>query len=219
MSATDPVLYEAFRGTRLQLEFEDVDRVLHAWNVQSTVVVFGSSRIREGHRWYADARRFAGLMAERQAAQAGALRHVITTGAGPGLMEAANRGARDAGAPTIGFNIELPTLQRPNPFVTPDLHFRFHHFAIRKFHFALRAAALVAFPGGFGTFDELFEILTLQQTHKMEPARVVLFDSDYWNRVVNFPAMLEAGVVTQADLDLLHFADTPDQACALLADA
>lgn len=218
MTRPDPVLHEAFRGTRLQLEFEEVERILHLWNIQSTVVVFGSSRLGAGHRWYEAARRFAAEIATRNGA-ANPLRRVIATGGGPGLMEAANRGAAEAGAPTIGFNIDLPAPQPANRFVTPELHFQFHYFAIRKFHLALRAAALVAFPGGFGTFDELFEVLTLQQTQKMTPARVILFDTEFWNRAVNFPALLEAGVVGPRDLDLLHFADTPEQACALLADA
>jgi uncharacterized protein (TIGR00730 family) len=226
MTPPDRALHEAMRGTRLETEYEDVERVLRAWDIRSTVVVFGSAAIASPERpsaarwatrhraWYDAARRFGGLIAAR-----GGDRHVIATGGGPGLMEAANRGAADAGAPTVGFNIELPASQPSNAYVTPALHFRFHYFAIRKLHFAMRARALVAFPGGFGTLDELFEILTLQQTRKMPTARIVLFDRGFWKSVLNFDALIEAGVLRSADLDLLHYADTPERAAALLADA
>ena len=132
-------------------------------------------------------------------------------------MEAANRGAHDAGAPSIGFNITLPMEQEPNAYSTPDLTFRFHYFAMRKMHFAIRAAALVVFPGGFGTMDELFEILTLRQTGKMDDALpVILYDSKFWKSLINFPQFAEAGMVSKADLDLFGYADSPREAWELL---
>src|SRR5262249_36105045 len=136
--------------------------------------------------------------------------NVICTGGGPGIMEAANRGAADAGAPSIGFNISLPHEQGPNPYSTPELTFQFHYFAMRKMHFAMRANALVVFPGGFGTFDELFEILTLRQTGKASQMPIVLFDEAYWREVVNFDKLAEYGMVAKADLELFQFADTAE---------
>jgi uncharacterized protein (TIGR00730 family) len=131
-------------------------------------------------------------------------------------MEAANRGALEAGAPSIGFNISLPHEQQPNPYTTPALTFRFHYFAMRKMHLAMRANALVVFPGGFGTFDELFEILTLRQTDKAPPIPVVLFDRSYWRSVINFDALVEAGMVDAADLDLFRFADSAEEVWSAL---
>ena len=126
-------------------------------------------------------------------------------------MEAANRGAHDIGAPTIGFNITLPHEQKPNPFVTPELNFRFHYFAMRKMHFAMRAKALAVFPGGFGTLDELFELLTLQQTQKVPPAPIVLFGKDYWKKVINFQALLDFQAISADDLKLFEFADSAEE--------
>jgi hypothetical protein len=137
---------------------------------------------------------------------------VIATGGGPGIMEAANRGAREAGAPTIGFNITLPMEQDPNPYTTPDLTFRFHYFAIRKMHLAMRANALAVFPGGFGTLDELFEILTLIQTRKAPPVPVVLFGRDYWRKVINFDTLVEHEVISPSDLNLFDIVDTAEEA-------
>jgi uncharacterized protein (TIGR00730 family) len=138
---------------------------------------------------------------------------VIATGGGPGIMEAANRGAHEAGAPSIGYNITLPHEQEPNAFSTPELTFRFHYFAMRKMHFAMRAAALIIFPGGFGTLDEFFEILTLRQTGKMDEALpIVLYDSKFWNRLVNFELLAEMGMIHPADMGLFGFADTPEGA-------
>ncbi len=135
---------------------------------------------------------------------------MIATGGGPGIMEAANRGAHDAGAPSIGFNITLPMEQEPNAYSTPDLTFRFHYFAMRKMHFAIRASALVVFPGGFGTMDELFEILTLRQTGKMDDnLPVVLYDSKFWKSLINFQHFADAGMISPADLNLFGFADSP----------
>jgi uncharacterized protein (TIGR00730 family) len=138
--------------------------------------------------------------------------NVIATGGGPGIMEAANRGASDAGAPSIGFNIGLPHEQQPNGYSTPDLTFQFHYFAVRKLHFAMRANALVAFPGGFGTLDELFEILTLIQTNKMPAVPVVLVDKSYWNAVINFEVLAEERMIDRNDLDLFSYAESGEGA-------
>lgn len=212
------LLGDSTRGVRFQLEYQKAEEYLRRWGVESTVVVFGSARVRPGDRsgWYEAAREFGRICS----AHGGALldhhtvrQNVIATGGGPGVMEAANRGAADAGAPSIGFNITLPMEQEPNPYSTPDLTFRFHYFAMRKMHFAMRAAALVVFPGGFGTFDELFEILTLRQTGKMsKPLPVVLFDSRFWQQVINFDVLAEARLINPDDLKLFDFADTPQQA-------
>jgi uncharacterized protein (TIGR00730 family) len=143
---------------------------------------------------------------------------VIATGGGPGVMEAANRGAADVGAPSIGFNIALPMEQEPNAWSTPELTFSFHYFAMRKMHFAMRANALVVFPGGFGTFDELFEILTLRQTNKSPPIPVVLFDEAYWRSVIKFDALVAAGMVNAADLEIFRFAETAEEVWTRLID-
>jgi uncharacterized protein (TIGR00730 family) len=220
----DFLLADAQRGLRFQLEYEKAEQALRAWGVRSTVVVFGSARMRENGpgqqaRWYGQAREFGMLCSREGGARDGAsgLRdNVVATGGGPGVMEAANRGARDAGAPTIGFNIMLPREQVPNPYTTPDLTFRFHYFAMRKMHLAMRAKALVVFPGGFGTFDELFEILTLRQTHKAPDIPVVLFDENYWRSVIHFEALVDAGMIDAKDLALFSFAETAENAWAQL---
>jgi uncharacterized protein (TIGR00730 family) len=220
LPALDPdfLLGPSMRGVRFLLEFAKADEALKAWGVRSTIVVFGSARIREdgpGRQagWYAAARAFAALASQRGGAilSGGRTRdNVIATGGGPGAMEAANRGAADVGAPSIGFNISLPREQEPTPWSTPELTFRFHYFAMRKMHLAMRANALVVFPGGFGTFDEMFEILTLRQTGKAPPIPIVLFDEAYWRTVLNFEALLEAGMIEPADLDLLRFAESAE---------
>lgn len=143
--------------------------------------------------------------------------YVIVTGGGPGIMEAANRGAADVNAKSIGLNITLPQEQHPNPYITPRLSFQFHYFAIRKMHFLLRAKALVAFPGGFGTFDELFETLTLLQTGKTQSLIVVLIGRDFWERVINWQLLVEYGLITQTDLHLFHYAETAQEAWDLIA--
>ncbi len=171
--------------------------------------------------WYEQARKFAHIASLQGGAldgHGGQRDNVICTGGGPGIMEAANRGAQEAGAPSIGLNITLPHEQMPNAYSTPELTFRFHYFAMRKMHFAMRARALVAFPGGFGTFDELFEILTLVQTGKAPKVPVVLFDRAYWQSAVGFKAMVEAGVIAATDLKLFHFADTAEEAWQHLFD-
>jgi len=216
LAATDLdfLMSDDLRGVRFQLEFEKADLGLRAWGVASTIVVFGSARAREDGspeqgRWYAEARAFGRLASERGGAlNLLAPRHnVIATGGGPGIMEAANRGAHEAGAPTIGFNISLPHEQQPNPYISPDLAFRFHYFAMRKMHLAMRASALVVFPGGFGTFDELFEILTLRQTGKMPSIPVVLVDEAYWRDVVRFDALIAHGMIDPADAEICRFAE------------
>jgi uncharacterized protein (TIGR00730 family) len=164
-------------------------------------------------RYYEDARRMAFLLSEWSAnIPARRRRFVVTTGGGPGIMEAANRGAREAGAKTIGLNIRLPFEQSPNPYITPSLNFEFHYFFMRKFWFAYLAKALVIFPGGFGTLDELFEILTLAQTQKLaKKILVVIYGREYWNRLINFQAMADAGAISPVDLDLFTMVDTPEE--------
>src|SRR3982751_4799284 len=182
---TEFLMGPSMRGVRFLLEFAKPDEALSSWGVRSTIVVFGAARIREDgtddhRRWYAAARAFGAIASKAGGAHLSARheRHnVICTGGGPGIMEAANRGAQDVGAPSIGLNITLPHEQYPNSYSTPELTFRFHYFAIRKMHFAMRANALVVFPGGFGTLDELFELLTLMQTIKMPRIPVVLVDT------------------------------------------
>jgi hypothetical protein len=223
----DFLLAEEQRGVRFLLEYEKAEQALARWGVRSTIVVFGSARVRadgSGRHadWYAAAREFGRIASTNGGAlNAGATprENVIATGGGPGLMEAANRGAAEAGAPSIGFNIRLPHEQEPNAWSTPDLTFQFHYFAMRKMHLAMRANALVVFPGGFGTFDELFEILALIQTGKMRRVPVVLFDSAYWRAVFNFDMVVEAGMITRAELGLVQYADTPAGVWELIATA
>jgi hypothetical protein len=210
----DFLLGASTRGLRFQLEYQKAEEALRDFGVVSTLVVFGSARVREngpGRQgfWYAEARAFGRLASlEGGAARGGPpYPNVVTTGGGPGTMEAANRGAFEAGAPTIGFNITLPREQEPNRFTTPALTFRFHYFAMRKMHFAMRAKALVVFPGGFGTLDELFELLTLTQTRKTPTTPIVLVDEAYWRRVVDWEGLAEDGMVDRRDLELLAFAD------------
>ncbi|WBT05059.1 TIGR00730 family Rossman fold protein [Brevundimonas vesicularis] len=207
----DFLLGDSMRGVRFLMEYAKPEEALRAWGVRSTLVVFGSARIREGHRWYEEARAFGRLASERGGALRGRVGeprdNVIATGGGPGIMEAANRGAVDAGAPSVGFNITLPHEQEPNAYSTPELTFRFHYFAMRKMHLAMRANALVVFPGGFGTFDEMFEMLTLRQTKKAPPVPVVLVDKAYWTSVIGFDALVEHGMIAASDLDLIGFAE------------
>src|SRR5438874_2661146 len=216
--------------------------------IQDTVVFFGSARFpgleqanqtmaaigsddAEGKRklaqagvdmarYYEDARRMAFLLSE-WAAQIPARRKrfVVTTGGGPGIMEAANRGAREAGSKTVGLNIRLPFEQYPNPYITPALNFEFHYFFMRKYWFAYLAKALVIFPGGFGTLDELFEILTLAQTEKLaKKILVIIYGKQYWERILNFQTFVDTGTISQADLKLFSFADTPQEAFQCLRE-
>ncbi len=215
--------------------------------IQDTVVFFGSARfhsltgaqenLRNLHeaqeelrnralaavdmaRYYEDARRLAFLLTE-WSLNIPAKRHrfVVTTGGGPGIMEAANLGALDAGGKSIGLNINLPFEQSPNPYISPSLNFEFHYFFMRKFWFAYLAKALVIFPGGFGTFDELFEILTLAQTEKLaKKILVVIYGSEYWKRLINFQLMIDSGVISPKDIDLIRFVDSPEEGFEVLKD-
>ncbi len=221
----DFLLGDARRGLRFHLEYEKAEEALRAWGVKSTIVVFGSARISENGkgehaRWYDAAREFAAIASERGGAKDlnhdGKRENVIATGGGGGVMEAANRGASDVGAPSIGFNIRLPREQEPNAYSTPDLTFQFHYFAMRKMHFAMRAKALAIFPGGFGTFDELFELLTLAQTGKGERIPVILYDEGYWRKAVNFSHLVDHGMIEGDDLTLFQYASSPEDAWAKL---
>jgi uncharacterized protein (TIGR00730 family) len=215
----DFLLGDSMRGVRFQLEYAKAEESLRIWGVRSTIVVFGSARIREdgvGRHgfWYNEARTFGRIASERGGALKGGERvrdNVIATGGGPGLMEAANRGAADVGAPSIGFNITLPREQEPNAYSTPELTFRFHYFAMRKMHLAMRANALVVLPGGFGTFDELFEILNLRITGKAAPLPIVLLDQAYWHSVVNFDALIDNGMITARELGIIQFAESAEE--------
>jgi uncharacterized protein (TIGR00730 family) len=220
----DFLLGDSMRGVRFLLEYAKAEEALRAWGVRSTIVVFGSARIHENgpgrHAdWYRQARSFGRIASERGGALApirGLRDNVVATGGGPGIMEAANRGAFEAGAPSVGFNITLPHEEEPNAYSTPELTFRFHYFAMRKMHLAMRANALVVFPGGFGTFDELFEMLTLRQTGKVEALPIVLVDEAYWRSAINLPAVVEAGLVDPADGSLFRYAETAEEAWASL---
>ena len=215
----DFILGDSMRGARFMMEYAKAEEHLRRMRVRSTIVVFGSARIREdGNAWqsriYNEAREFGRLASERGGALARGQDwrdNVITTGGGPGVMEAANRGALDAGAVTIGLNISLPHEQFPNPYITPELCLQFHYFAMRKMHLAMRARALAIFPGGFGTLDELFEMLTLSQTGKGPGIPVVLFDRSFWTRIVNFEALAETGVIDAADLSLFDMVDDVEE--------
>jgi len=242
LAFADPefLLRRESRGIRIQLEMlkPDLDQIEQGIN--NTVVVFGSARFpspeaaqaamqtaqasgdaqaidqaqrqqRNAH-YYEQARQFARLVANYSAKRPVEERLIICTGGGPGIMEAANRGAHEAGAPTVGLNIALPHEQHANPYITPALSFKFHYFAMRKMHFMMRAKALVAFPGGFGTLDELFEVITLVQTRKAQPVPIVLFGSDYWKRLLNVDLMIEEGVISANDLNLFHYVDAPEAA-------
>lgn len=223
------------RGIRFQLELLKPELGQAEQGIEHTVVVYGSARfvapdeaaemlaqaqasgdtnalalaeraVRHAH-YYDQARQFSRLVAEHSNRQPPEQCLYICTGGGPGIMEAANRGAHDVGAPTVGLNIVLPHEQSGNRFITPTLNFKFHYFALRKMHFMMRAKALVAFPGGFGTLDELFEVLTLVQTGKAKPVPIVLFGSDYWKRIINFDVLVEEGTISADNLALFHYAD------------
>jgi uncharacterized protein (TIGR00730 family) len=166
--------------------------------------------------YYEEAREFGRLVSSISESN-GKSDFVVMTGGGPGIMEAVNRGAFEAGAKSVGLNIELPHEQEPNPYITPELCIQFHYFAMRKFHFILRAAALVTFPGGFGTLDELFDALTLRQTGRMQEIPIIMYGSEYWRQVIDFQSLADEGVIADEHLDLVHFADTPHDAWATIA--
>jgi uncharacterized protein (TIGR00730 family) len=199
-------------------------RTIHEERVHDTIVFFGSARLREdaefGH-YYRDARELARLVTEwSESISDDGQRFLVCSGGGPGVMEAANRGAHDAGGRTMGLNIGLPHEQRPNGFVTPELNFEFHYFFMRKLWFAHLAKAAVVFPGGFGTIDELFELLTLSQTGKLDRRIfIVLYGSEYWQDIINFPALVRHGMISPEDLKLFRFADDPETALNLLKQA
>ncbi len=220
---------EELRPVRLQLELLKPQMILDERGINSTIVLFGGARIPDPARtaearvpalaelscYYDEARRFARIMTER-ALQADGRENVICTGGGPGVMEAGNRGADDAGGQSIGLNIVLPHEQAPNRYVTPDLSFNFHYFAIRKMHFLMRARAICIFPGGFGTLDEMFESLTLIQTGRMKPIPFLLFGRDFWEKLINWQMLAEAGTISQADLELFRFVETAEEAVAAI---
>jgi uncharacterized protein (TIGR00730 family) len=222
LAALDPdfMLGDSTRAIRFMLEFQKAEEAFRAARVESTIVVFGSARVREDHRWYQAARDFAGLASRLGGAlcdEDGVRRNVIITGGGPGIMEAANRGAAEAGALTAGLNISLPHEQHPNTYSSPELTLRFHYFAMRKMHLAMRAKALVVFPGGFGTMDELFELLTLRQTNKIPgPLPIVLFDRAFWTGLFNLDSLAAHGLISPDDLSLFAYADTAEEAWALI---
>ncbi len=232
------------RGIRFQLEMLKPDLEQDAQGINHTVVVYGSARFISHNKavrqltaaqesgnadlialaeralrnaaHYENARKFARIVGEHSKRQKPENRVYICTGGGPGIMEAANRGAHDVGAPTIGLNIILPHEQHGNRFITPSLSFKFHYFALRKMHFMMRAKALVAFPGGFGTLDELFEVLTLVQTSKAKPVPIVLFGTQFWKRLINFDLLIEEGTISAQDLKLFHLTDDPQEAWEII---
>ncbi|GAB2464258.1 MAG: LOG family protein [Comamonas sp.] len=232
------------RGIRFQLEMLKPDLELRAQGINHTVVVFGSARFLPpedaqlkleaaqaggdaraialaergvaNSRYYDAARRFARLVAKYSETQPLADRLYICTGGGPGIMEAANRGASEEHAPNVGLNITLPHEQSGNRFITPELCFKFHYFALRKMHLMMRAKALVVFPGGFGTMDELFEVLTLVQTTKAKAVPIVLFGADFWKRAINFEVLIEMGTISERDVGLFHITDDVHEACRII---
>lgn len=235
---TEFLLRPEMRSIRFALEYSKADLLLRDSRIRSTIIVFGGSRcvspeIVEFQRlnsndpkiarqltWYEDARTFGRIASMRGSAFASQNEwrdNVIATGGGPGLMEAANRGAHEVGAATIGFNIRLPAEQKANRYVTPGLNFEFHYFAMRKMHLAMRANALVVFPGGFGTLDELFEMLTLQQTKKTAAVPIVLYDRKYWQEMINFEKLVAEDMISTSDLELFEFADTPENIWSCIA--
>jgi uncharacterized protein (TIGR00730 family) len=234
---TDFLLREDLRPVRFQLELLKPELLLNEANIGSTFVFYGSARIpapdkadrlidaatnpeqekiaerlKAKSHYYDVAYELARLASTCGCDEEGKRHFVVCSGGGPSIMEAANRGAADEGKESIGLNIVLPHEQLPNPYVTPDLSFQFHYFALRKMHFLLRARAVAVFPGGYGTFDEMFELLTLIQTGKVRPLPILLFGRDYWNRVVDFNAMVEEGVIAPHDLDLLHWSEDAAEA-------
>lgn len=239
----DFLLREDLRPVRFQLELLKPELLLDEAKIESMLVIYGSARIPEPQqadaletaatddvqrniarrlkakaKYYDEARKLARIASQVPCDEKGLRQFVVCSGGGPSIMEAANRGADDEGKESVGLNIVLPHEQAPNRFVTPDLSFQFHYFALRKMHFLLRARAVAVFPGGFGTFDEMFELLTLIQTGKIKPIPIVLFGEDFWRRVVNFEALVEEGVISARDLDLFRFVETADEAWAIIQD-
>ncbi|WP_332741287.1 TIGR00730 family Rossman fold protein [Hydrogenophaga sp.] len=242
LAFADPefLLRRETRGIRFQLEMLKPDLAQRDAGIENTVVVFGSARFREASEaremlvraersgevadiaraqamvrnapYYDHARAFARMVARYSASCPKADQLFICTGGGPGIMEAASRGAHDEGALNVGLNIALPHEQAANPYVSPELSFKFHYFALRKMHFMMRAKALLAFPGGFGTLDELFEVITLVQCKKAKPVPILLFGSDYWKRLINLDVLVEEGAISPDDLKLFQYVDDPQVA-------
>ena len=239
---TDFLLREELRPVRFQLELLKTEMLMEESNIGSTLVMYGSARIpapdmaeaalKAGttperkavierlvakSKYYEEARKLARIASECAIVEKGMRQFVICSGGGPSIMEAANRGASEVGADSIGLNIVLPHEQAPNTYVTPELSFQFHYFALRKMHFLLRARAVAVFPGGFGTFDEFFELLTLIQTGKMKPMPILLFGGAFWSKVVNFAGLVEEGVINPEDIDLFTLVETAEEAWAEIA--
>ena len=242
LAFADPefMLRRETRGMRFQLEMLKPDLAQQDLGIENTIVVFGSARFRDAAEsaeqlvraersgeprdiarakalvrnahYYDEAREFARIVARYSKACPQEDQLFICTGGGPGIMEAANRGAHDEGALNVGLNIALPHEQAANPYVSPELSFKFHYFALRKMHFMMRAKALVAFPGGFGTLDELFEVITLVQCNKAKPVPIVLFGSDYWKRLIKLEVLVEEGTISPEDLQLFNYVDDPQTA-------
>jgi uncharacterized protein (TIGR00730 family) len=242
LAFADPefLLRRETRGIRFQLELLKPDLEQQAHGIENTVVVFGSARFRSEEEaaallaaaeaggdpqvirraralarnahWYEKARAFGKLVAQYSAGKEPRDMLFVCTGGGPGIMQAANRGAYEGDGISVGLSIALPMEEAANPYVTPALSFKFHYFALRKMHFMMRAKALVAFPGGFGTLDELFEVITLVQTRKAKQVPIVLFGTEYWRKVINFDALVDEGVISPADLELFRYADEPQAA-------
>ncbi len=222
---------EELRPVRLQLELLKPQMMLDEYGIESTIVLFGGARIPEPakkaaartetlaelSRFYDETREFSRLMTLKSM-ESGGHENVIVTGGGPGVMEAGNRGAVDAGGKSIGLNIVLPFEQAPNEYVSPELCFNFHYFAIRKMHFLMRARAICVFPGGFGTMDELFESLTLIQTGRMQRIPFLLFGRAFWEKIINWDALADAGTISEQDLDLFRFVETAQEAIDLIAN-
>jgi uncharacterized protein (TIGR00730 family) len=220
---------DELRPVRLQLELLKPQMILDEHGIESTIVMFGGARIPEPAKkdsartktladlsqFYDEARHFAKLMTERSLKCDGR-EDVVVTGGGPGVMEAGSRGAQDAGGDSIGLNIVLPHEQAPNEYVTPDLCFNFHYFAIRKMHFLMRARAICVFPGGFGTMDEMFEALTLIQTGRMERVPFLLFGRAFWEKIINWDALSDAGTISAEDLNLFQFVESAEEAIAAI---
>ncbi len=238
---TDFLLRDELRPVRFQLELLKTDMLLEEAQIGSTLVCYGSARIPSpemaqaardsattperqavverliaNSKYYDEARNLARIASACGIVEKGMRHFVVCSGGGPSIMEAANRGADDVGAESIGLNIVLPHEQAPNSYVTPHLSFQFHYFALRKMHFLLRARAVAVFPGGFGTLDEFMELLTLVQTGKMKPVPILLFGKAFWSRIINFEAMAEEGVINHEDLALFHWVETAEEAWAVV---
>lgn len=243
---------EDLRPLRLELELLKPEMLLEERGIESTVVIFGGTQIKDSDeaneilvqakmavekdpndneakravevaenfvrksRFYDECREFARMVSEK-AKEIGEGEYVVKTGGGPGIMEAANRGAHDVGAPSIGLNITLPFEQEPNSYITPGMAFQFNYFAIRKMHFLLRAKALICFPGGFGTLDELFTTLTLRQTERMQDIPIILYNKEYWTNIIDFQFLADEGVIQDRHLKLFCYAETPQETWDIIA--